>query len=60
MPAREKFSRRSNSMGVWGDQLSGVSRVKGDRRSLGNMGPSREPLSPRNGVDYGPLTLTEK
>lgn len=49
--------RRTQSMGIWaGDNSIGISKVKGDRRSLTSL----EPASPRPQVDHGPLTLTEK
>lgn len=54
--------RRCNSMGIWGEdlQLSGISKLKGDRRSLSAL--SREPMSARlpPSADHGPVTLTEK
>ncbi|KAF7792436.1 hypothetical protein EIP86_003473 [Pleurotus ostreatoroseus] len=62
LPAKgQAMSRRTQSMYVWGDEQAGaVSKVKGDRRSMGELSGSREPLSPRPVVDHGPLTLTEK
>lgn len=54
-----KASRRTYSVGVWGDEVTAISRVKRDRRSLGNQSVTVSAVKEQV-ADHGALTLTEK